>query len=44
VRTFVDYLVEMLDPESGKYITRECPTQFPAEQEQAEANAQAESL
>jgi hypothetical protein len=25
VRTFVDYLVEMLDPDTGKHITGECP-------------------
>ncbi|MDQ7977764.1 LysR family transcriptional regulator [Paraburkholderia sp. SARCC-3016] len=46
VRTFVDYLVEMLDPDAGKYITRECPTRFSAELEHTEthANARAESL
>ena len=26
VRAFVDYLVEMLDPDDGKHITGECPT------------------
>ncbi|WP_133649304.1 LysR family transcriptional regulator [Paraburkholderia flava] len=26
VRSFVDYLVEMLDPDTGKYMQRECPT------------------
>jgi DNA-binding transcriptional LysR family regulator len=26
VRAFVDYLVEMLDPDSGKHIMGECPT------------------
>ncbi len=26
VRAFVDYLVEMLDPDEGKYIMGECPT------------------
>lgn len=26
VRTFVDYLVEMLDPDTGKHIMGECPT------------------
>ncbi|MEM5371534.1 LysR family transcriptional regulator [Paraburkholderia azotifigens] len=25
VRTFVDYLVEMLDPDTGKHIQQECP-------------------
>lgn len=25
VRTFVDYLVEMLDPDTGKFIQQECP-------------------
>jgi hypothetical protein len=25
VRAFVDYLVEMLDPEMGKFVERECP-------------------
>jgi DNA-binding transcriptional LysR family regulator len=25
VRTFVDYLVEMLDPDVGKHIHQECP-------------------
>jgi Transcriptional regulator len=26
VRAFVDYLVEMLDPDDGKHIMGECPT------------------
>jgi len=26
VRAFVDYLVEMLDPDTGKHIMGECPT------------------
>ncbi|HVE08088.1 MAG TPA: LysR family transcriptional regulator [Paraburkholderia sp.] len=26
VRAFVDYLVEMLDPDTGKHVTNECPT------------------
>jgi hypothetical protein len=26
VRAFVDYLVEMLDPDEGKHIMGECPT------------------
>jgi hypothetical protein len=25
VRAFVDYLVEMLDPDDGKHVTGECP-------------------
>ncbi len=39
VRAFVDYLVEMLDPDSGKHVTQECP----ASSSEA-ATAQAEVL
>ena len=34
VRAFVDYLVEMLDPDEGKHIMGECPTR--AEQDAAQ--------
>jgi DNA-binding transcriptional LysR family regulator len=37
VRTFVDYLVEMLDPDMGKYITRECPTSVAEEYARVDA-------
>ncbi|MGH8782509.1 LysR family transcriptional regulator [Paraburkholderia sp.] len=39
VRSFIDYLVEMLDPDSGKYSVGECPTR-----ESVRAAQEAEAL
>ncbi|GAB2879043.1 LysR family transcriptional regulator [Paraburkholderia jirisanensis] len=45
VRAFVDYLVEMLDPDTGTHVTRECPTRDSFEADHALAEqARAEML